>query len=262
MGPAQHTWSTVLRINATAGTPTVSVTGDTPNWSSYYAGLSSAQKCLPPETVRPVVSGAPQTGSVLSSVAGSWLERMANEFSYQWRRCDATGWACSDIPGAVAQNYVPTAADIGHPLRARVTGTFVGSSEQGTPQDSEATTAIVAGPPPTVVVPRVVPSLTAAMKTLRSIRVRSLASKGLAVRVHCSQACSIRLNLVGRGGVKLGQLNTHLSRAGSRTFKLKLTRKARRVVRRFHSGTLALRLSVKSRDGQQQMVTRTLHLKR
>ena len=58
MGPAQHTWATVLRINATASTPTVSVTGDTPLWSGHYAGLTGAQKCLPAETVRPVVSGA------------------------------------------------------------------------------------------------------------------------------------------------------------------------------------------------------------
>jgi hypothetical protein len=262
MGPGQHTWATVLRINATANPPTVSVTGDTPLWSGYYAGLANAQKCLPAESVRPVVSGAPQTGSILSSVAGSWLERMANEFSYQWRRCDPTGWACADIPGATAQNYAPSAADIGHTLRARVTGTFVGSSEQGTPQDSSPTPAIVAGPPPTVVLPKTVPSLTAAMKTLRSIRVRTLASKGLAIRVHCSKACSVRLNLVGRGGVKLAQLNSHLTKAGSRTFRLKLSRKARRVVRRFHSGTLTLRLSVRSKDGQQQTVARTLRLKR
>ncbi len=261
MGPAQHTWATVLRINATAGTPTVSVTGDTPAWNNYYAGLSNAQKCLPAEAVRPVVSGAPQTGSVLSSVAGSWLERMANEFSYQWRRCDATGWACQDIPGATAQNYVPTGADIGHTLRARVTGTFVGSSEQGTPQDSEATPAIVAGPP-SIALPRTVTSLTAALKMLRTVRVHSLVSKGLAVRVHCSEACSVRLSLVGRGGVKLGQRTGSLSKAGSRTFRLKLGRKARRIVRRFHSGTLTLRLAVKSKDGQQQTVARTLKLRR
>jgi VCBS repeat-containing protein len=72
----------------------------------------------------------------------------------------------------------------------------------------------------------------------------------------------VRLNLVGRGGVKLGQLKGSLSKAGSRTFKLKLDRKARRIVRRFHSGTLTLRLAVKSKDGQQQTVARTLHLKR
>ena len=67
---------------------------------------------------------------------------------------------------------------------------------------------------------------------------------------------------MGRGGVKLGQLKGSLSKAGSRTFKLKLGRKARRVVRRFHSGTLTLRLAVKSKDGQQQTVARTLQLKR
>ncbi len=146
MGPAQHTWATVLRINATASTPTVSVTGDTPLWNGYYAGLPTRRSAFPPRRSDRWSAAPPQTGSVLSSVAGSWLERMANEFGYQWRRCDPTGWACQDIPGATAQNYVPTAADIGHTLRARVTGTFIGSSEQGTPQDSEATAVDRCGP--------------------------------------------------------------------------------------------------------------------
>jgi len=55
-GPGGHTWATVLNINATAATPTVTVTSQTPLWNNYYAGLSNAQKCLPAETVRPVVS--------------------------------------------------------------------------------------------------------------------------------------------------------------------------------------------------------------
>ena len=38
MGPAGHTWATVLQINATAGTPTVTVTSQTPLWNNYYAG--------------------------------------------------------------------------------------------------------------------------------------------------------------------------------------------------------------------------------
>ena len=271
MGPAGHTWATVLQINATAGTPTVTVTSQTPLWNNYYAGLSNVAKCLPTETQRPVVTGPAQVGNILSTVPGSWLQRMANEFTYQWRRCDATGWNCADIPGALAQNYAPTDADAGHTIRARVTGDFIGSSEQGTPQDSEATAVIAdaspqgpgtpnspngtpGGTPPIV-------SLTAALKTHRSISVHKLIKDGLTTRAHCSEACAVRVSLVGRGGVKLGTHTSKLSKAGSRTVTLKLSRKSKRVVSRFHSGRLTLWLYVRSHDGQQQTVSRVLDLK-
>jgi Lysyl oxidase len=255
--PQNHTFANVVKIDAAANPPTVSVMSATPFWNQYYAGL--ANKCLPAETVRPSVTGPAQVGGLLSSVPGSWLDRLSNQFAYQWRRCDATGWACADIPGASAQNYVPTSADLGHVLRARVTGTFIGSTEQGTPQDSSST-AVVA-PAPVASRPHVV-SLTAALKTVRRVRVGTLARHGLRLRVHCSLACSVRIDLTGRGGVKLAHRITSLRKAGSRTFTLRLSRKARRIVRRFHSGALTLRLRVRSHDGQRQTVTRTLHIKR
>jgi hypothetical protein len=197
---------------------------------------------------------------MLSTVPGSWLERLSTEFAYQWRRCDASGWACVDIPGATSPNYVPTVADQGHALRARVTGSFAGTSDQGTPQDSEST-AVIAAAPPTVRSHRVA-SLTAGLRLRRTVSVRALMKRGLSVRVHCSLPCSLRLDLTGRGGVELAHLKGSLQRAGSRTFTLRLSRKAKRIIRRFHSGTLALRLEVQSRDGERQTVARTLHLRR
>jgi hypothetical protein len=256
-GPADHTWATVLDIDATTNPPTVSQTGDTPYWNDYYAAL--ANKCLPPETTRPTLSGSAQTGAVLSTLPGSWLERLSNQFAYQWRRCDANGWACADIAGATSPNYVPVAADVGHTLRARVTGTFAGTTEQGTPQDSSATAAITAAPPSAN--PRLA-SFTAALKTLRRISIHRLTSKGLSVRVRCSRSCRISIDLVGRGGVKLAHRSALLHGAGSRTYHVRLSRKARRIVRRFHSGSLKLLVHLKSRDGERQTLTRTLQLKR
>jgi len=256
MGPAGHTWATVLDIDATTNPPTVTQSSDQPYWPAYYAALPN--KCLSPETVRPTVSGAAQAGAVLSSLPGSWLERLSNEFGYQWRRCDASGWACADIPGAMSPNYVPVAADVGHTLRARVTGTFVGSSEQGTPQDSSPT-AVVA--PATTTVPKIA-SFTAALKTLRRVRVRTLTDKGLRVRVHCSRTCRVSIDLLGRGGVKLAHRGALLRGATSRTYTVRLSSRARRIVRRFHSGNLKLMLHLKSRDGERQTLSRTLQLAR
>jgi hypothetical protein len=277
-GPNGHSWAIVLNINATASTPTVSVNGATPIWNSYYAGLSTAQKCLAPETTRPTVSGTAQVGSVLSSQPGSWLTRMTTGtnalFDYQWRRCDSTGWACADIPGATAASYIPTEADLGKTLRARVTGDFAGTSEQGTPQDSEATPVIAdastTAPPGGgsggssgggTTNPQKIVSLTAAVKSSKTISVHRLITSGLSARAHCSEACKVRLSLVGRGGVKLGKLTGKINKAGSKTFKLRLSKKAKKVVSRFHGGTLTLWLYVKSSDGQQQTVSRVLNLR-
>ena len=256
-GPANHTWATVLDIDATTNPPKVTQTSATPYWNDYYAALPN--KCLPPETVRPTVSGAAQTGAVLSTLPGSWLERLSTEFAYQWRRCDATGWACADIPGATSPNYVPVAADVGHTLRSRVTGTFAGSTEQGTPQDSSATAAIGAAPPATT--PKIA-SFTAALKTLRRISIHNLTRRGLDVRVHCSRSCRIGIDLLGRGGVKLAHRGALLRGAASHTYTVSLSSKAKHIVRRFHSGNLKLLIHLKSRDGERQTLARTLQLKR
>jgi Lysyl oxidase len=278
-GPANHSWATVLNVNATADPPTVSVANATPLWTSHYASLSNAQKCLPPETSRPVVSGSAQVGGILSAMGGSWLTRMAGgtsqQFTYQWRRCDATGWACSDIPGATAENYVPIDADLGHTLRARVTGAFAGDSEQLTPQDSEATGLVADASTPGPGTggggggngggggggTNVIPSLTAALKSARTVSVGSLVSHGMHVRAHCSLACNVTIQLTGRGGVRIAHLTGNISKAGSRTFTMRLTRKAQKIVKNFRAGTLTLWLYVKSSDGQQQTVHKVMHLK-
>jgi hypothetical protein len=279
MGPNGHSWAITLNINATASTPTVSVNGATPIWNSYYAGLPTAQKCLAPETTRPTVSGTAQVASVLSAAPGSWLTRMTTGtnavFDYQWRRCDSTGWACADIPGATAASYIPTDADLGKTLRARVTGDFAGTSEQGTPQDSSATSIVADASTPappgggggggggggdTGNQPKII-SLTAALKSSKAVSVRRLMRSGLNARAHCSQACKVTFSLVGRGGVKLGKLTGKLSKAGSKTFTLRLSSKAKKVVSRFDGGTLTLWLYVKSYDGQQQTVSRVLNLR-
>jgi len=104
-------------------------------------------------------------------------------------------------------------------------------------------------------------SLTAAVKSSKAVSVRRLMKNGLNARAHCSEACKVTFNLVGRGGVKLAKLNGKLTKAGSKTYTLRLSRKAKNVVSRFHGGTLTLWLYVKSTDGQQQTVSRVLNLR-
>ena len=87
----------------------------------------------------PVVSGSPTVGSTLGATATSWSATPT--LARQWRRCDAEGFSCGDIPEAAAATYTVTAADLGHTLRLReiVVGPV-------TPVAESAPTAVIAAP--------------------------------------------------------------------------------------------------------------------
>jgi hypothetical protein len=277
-----HSTAVVLRISYSGANPVpnVQVLTTTPNWMNYYNSLTPAQRCLPAESTRPTLSGNAQVNSVVSASPGSWLTRMAtgvsvpNPFTYQWRRCDSTGWACADIPGATSANYVPIDADLGHTLRVRVTAVWAGTMEQDDPEDSSATGPIADAsiPPPNtgggngggggvVNDPKKIVSLTAAIKSSKAVSVRRLVRSGLNARARCSEACKVSFSLVGRGGVKIAKVTGKLRKAGSKTYHMRLSTKAKKIVSRFHGGTLTLWLYVKSSDGQQQTVSRVLNLR-
>src|SRR4051795_2195943 len=76
----------------------------------------------------PAISGAPQQNQTLSATTGTWNGGKPQAYAFQWRRCDSVGGSCVDISGARASTYVPTADDLGHALRVRVTaGNSLGS---------------------------------------------------------------------------------------------------------------------------------------
>ena len=63
---------------------------------------------------RPFVSGLAAVGQTLTSNFDVWPGNPA--VGRQWKRCDATGGSCVDIPGATGENYVPNDDDIGHTI--------------------------------------------------------------------------------------------------------------------------------------------------
>jgi hypothetical protein len=68
----------------------------------------------------PVITGEARVGNVLAlslprNVGGEGLGFI------EWERCDAAGNACSAIEGGYLPTYTPTAADLGHRLRASYT---------------------------------------------------------------------------------------------------------------------------------------------
>jgi hypothetical protein len=69
----------------------------------------------------PAISGTPQQNLTLSATTGTWNGAKPQSYAFRWRRCDSVGGNCGDISGATASTYVPSADDVGHSLRVRVT---------------------------------------------------------------------------------------------------------------------------------------------
>jgi hypothetical protein len=67
-----------------------------------------------------IVGNAPAIGAVITGNDATWKTNpAAPTVQRRWRRCDAVGATCTDIPGATGTTYTPTDADLGHTLRFR-----------------------------------------------------------------------------------------------------------------------------------------------
>jgi hypothetical protein len=92
----------------------------TPTASTPIAIKASS---APVSATPPVLSGPAAQGHPLTANPGNWSVPGPATYTYQWQRCDAKGANCVDIPGATDDTYTPTAADVGHTLRAEITAT-------------------------------------------------------------------------------------------------------------------------------------------
>jgi hypothetical protein len=81
----------------------------------------AAAPAAPSATSLPAISGTPEEGQTLKASAGSWRGTKPITFGYQWRRCDRTGAACADVPGATAVAYTLSSADVGATIRLAIT---------------------------------------------------------------------------------------------------------------------------------------------
>ena len=110
---------------------------------SIYASYTAAGGVAPPvNSALPVISGTAQVGQRLSASTGSWSGSPSG-YSYQWRRCDASGGACSAVSGATSSTYDLVLADRGFSLRVVVSAINAG----GTVSSSSAPTAVVQDAP-------------------------------------------------------------------------------------------------------------------
>jgi hypothetical protein len=93
----------------------------------------------------PTIAGSPVVGQTLTASPGTWSGTQPITFSYQWRRCNASGGSCGSIGGATGRTYGLRQADVGSTLRVRVTArNSVGSADA-----TSVPTAVIAATPVT-----------------------------------------------------------------------------------------------------------------
>ena len=141
-------------------------------------GEAAGTATKPKNVTLPTITGTAEVGQKLVATRGTWTGKPTS-FHFVWSRCDADG-ACITIAGATKKTYVPTAADIGHPLRVTVTarnaagGTAATSapsavvSPSGCPPGTATIQAAQLAPPARldIAAASVSPAVTRATKTL------------------------------------------------------------------------------------------------
>jgi glucose/arabinose dehydrogenase len=112
----------------------------THNITATAATTYTATYLAPPRNTNPpAITGPTMVGKTIKTSTGSWTGSTPMSFTYQWRRCDASGAACVDVPGANASKYTLVTADGGRTMRVVVTATNVVGSSSAT---SSATSVI------------------------------------------------------------------------------------------------------------------------
>jgi hypothetical protein len=106
---------------------------------------------LPANSVLPTITGTPLVGQPLTATTGRWTGTPT--FTYQWLHCDASGAACTPIPGATAASYTPTTADVGGTLRVAVTAHAPGGAV--TVQSLQTAPVTQPGPPVNTALPAI-----------------------------------------------------------------------------------------------------------
>jgi hypothetical protein len=106
---------------------------------SGWAAPSAAQQYAPTNTTRPSITGTAQEGRTLTANPGTWTGDQPIVYTYQWRRCNASGASCVNIPNADERTYTVQGTDVGDTLRVNVTA----RNSQGPSSAESAQTSVV-----------------------------------------------------------------------------------------------------------------------
>jgi hypothetical protein len=87
-------------------------------------------------TIPSISPTAPETGKQETASNGTWGNE-PTKYSYQWKRCNASGLECVDILGATKSTYYPLTADVEHTLVVEVTASNAAGSASAVSKATE-----------------------------------------------------------------------------------------------------------------------------
>jgi hypothetical protein len=119
---------------------------------NVYTTAAVGAAIEPQNTTLPSISGATESGQLLTVSNGSWEGAPTISYAYQWQSCDSSGESCSNISGATASSYRVLNSQVGSTLRAVVTASNSAGSVHAI---SAATATITAGPPVNLELPTI-----------------------------------------------------------------------------------------------------------
>ena len=122
--------------------------GSAPGTSATTPVVAAA---APRNIIPPTIEGDFVIGETLTAENGTWVGTNV-VFTYQWQRCEPSGGACTDIPGATAKIFAPASADVGKTLKVVVTGTNSLGTGTGT---SNASPAVASNVPANTTLPTI-----------------------------------------------------------------------------------------------------------
>jgi hypothetical protein len=111
-----------VRVTATAAGVSTAAT------STFTSDVAGRALTL---TSAPTIQGTVEVAQTVRALPAVWTVPTRSE-KYQWRRCDADGADCVDIPGAGLQTYKITVADKDHTLVVHEAATSPGQSATAT----------------------------------------------------------------------------------------------------------------------------------
>jgi hypothetical protein len=122
----------------------VTATNALTSTSATSAASAVVAPAPPVADAPPAVSGDATDFATLTSTVGSWSGTPTITYARQWRRCNASGGACTSIAGATGATYTLTSADVSGTVRVAVTAT----NAAGPVTATSAATGVVAGVAP------------------------------------------------------------------------------------------------------------------
>jgi hypothetical protein len=124
----------------------------------------------PANTFRPSISGTAASGSTLFALNGTWTGSTPLTFTYEWRRCNASGGSCVAIPGETSSSYVVQSADVGATIVVAVTAKNASGSVTAVSSPTGVVQTGSGGSSPVRPQVRTLPSITGALVKGRLLR--------------------------------------------------------------------------------------------